>query len=100
MTLRTLNYGNYGTFLIMGNAGFCPSAVVSHCGRSFRWKVWMRVHVSSLVRIKSGFGALGCIPRGSINTTIMELGPQSHNGDGLLGPNSIIECIWTLWGYM
>ena len=37
MTLRTLNYGNYGiflmnignygTFLIMGNAGFCPSAV-------------------------------------------------------------------------
>ena len=28
MTLRTLNYGNYGIFLIMGNAGFCPSAVV------------------------------------------------------------------------
>ena len=27
MTLRTLNYGNYGIFLIMGNAGFCPSAV-------------------------------------------------------------------------
>ena len=27
MTLRTLNYGNYGTFLIMGNAGFCPSTV-------------------------------------------------------------------------
>ena len=26
MTLRTLNYGNYGIFL--GNAGFCPSAVV------------------------------------------------------------------------
>ena len=26
-TLRTLNYGNYGIFLIMGNAGFCPSAV-------------------------------------------------------------------------
>ena len=24
--LRTLNYGNYGIFLIMGNAGFCPSA--------------------------------------------------------------------------
>ena len=22
--------------------------------------------------------------------TIMELGPQNHNGDGLLGPNSII----------
>ena len=29
MTLRTLNYGNYGIFLIMGNAGFCPSAVAS-----------------------------------------------------------------------
>ena len=28
MTLRTLNYGNYDIFLIMGNAGFCPSAVV------------------------------------------------------------------------
>ena len=29
-------------------------------------------------------------PRGSIYTTIMELGPQNHNEDGLLGPNSII----------
>ena len=28
MTLRTLNYGNYGIFLIMGNAGFCPSTYV------------------------------------------------------------------------
>ena len=26
-TLRTLNYGNYGIFLITGNAGFCPSTV-------------------------------------------------------------------------
>ena len=26
MTLRTLNYGNYGILLIMGHAGFCPSA--------------------------------------------------------------------------
>ena len=25
MTLRTLNYENYGIFLIMGHAGFCPS---------------------------------------------------------------------------
>ena len=32
MTLRTLNYGNYGIFLIMGNAGFCPSAVSSSVG--------------------------------------------------------------------
>ena len=28
MTRRILNYGNYGIFLIMGNAGFGPSAVV------------------------------------------------------------------------
>ena len=28
MTLRTLNYGNYCMFLMMGNAGFCPSAVI------------------------------------------------------------------------
>ena len=34
MTLRTLNYGNYGIFLIMGNAGFCPSTVVSGLLRS------------------------------------------------------------------
>ena len=27
MTLRTLNYGNYGIFLTMGNAGLCPSTV-------------------------------------------------------------------------
>ena len=32
MTLRTLNYGNYGIFLKMGNAGFCPSAV---------WSLWV-----------------------------------------------------------
>ena len=24
-----INYGNYGIFLIMGNAGFCPSTLVS-----------------------------------------------------------------------
>ena len=29
MTRRILNYGNYGIFLIMGNAGFGPSAVVN-----------------------------------------------------------------------
>ena len=30
------------------------------------------------------------IPRGFIYTTIMELGPQNHNREGLSGPNSII----------
>ena len=29
-------------------------------------------------------------PRGSVYNTIMELGPQNHNKDGLLGPNSIM----------
>ena len=29
MILRTLNYGSYGIFLIMGHAGFCPSAVLA-----------------------------------------------------------------------
>ena len=45
MTLRTLNYGNYGIFLIMGNAGFCPSTVVAQVermkldsARSFHWR--------------------------------------------------------------
>ena len=57
MTLRTLNYGNYGIFLIMGNAGFCPSAVVpTHPGaktsalagpkfddgNNRQWSVWLR----------------------------------------------------------
>ena len=27
ITFRTLNYGNYGTFLIMGHAGFISSTV-------------------------------------------------------------------------
>ena len=36
MTLRTLDYGNYGIFLIMGNAGFCPSTVVLQIRVPFR----------------------------------------------------------------
>ena len=34
MTLRTLNYGNYGIFLIMGNAGFISSTALRRalCG--------------------------------------------------------------------
>ena len=32
MTLRTLNYGNYGIFLIMGHAGFISSTVVAILG--------------------------------------------------------------------
>ena len=30
------------------------------------------------------------LPRGSIYTTIMDLGPKSHSGDGLLGSDSIL----------
>ena len=36
MTLRTLNYGNYGIFLLMGNAGFCPSTVLGSLGSGLR----------------------------------------------------------------
>ena len=38
--------------------------------------------------LSPGFGTR--YSRGSIYTTIMELGPQNHNGDGLVGANSII----------
>ena len=39
MTLRTLHYGIYGIFLIMGNAGLCPSTVAfGHvCKAKVRW---------------------------------------------------------------
>ena len=30
------------------------------------------------------------LPKGSINSATMELGPQDHNRDGLLGPSSIM----------
>ena len=30
------------------------------------------------------------LPRGSIYTASLELGPQHHTKDGLLGPNSIM----------
>ena len=33
-------------------------------------------------------------------TTIMELSPQNHNGDGLLGPNSIIVVYMDPQGYL
>ena len=47
--------------------------------------------------LRSGFeaapvAAAGIVlyPRGSIYTTILESGSQSHTQDGLLGPNSIM----------
>ena len=42
MTLRTLNYGNYGIFLIMGNAGFCPSTVVYTLSPKYLYRNYIR----------------------------------------------------------
>ena len=46
------------------------------------------------VRAAAGFQAWVAFttmqPKGSIYTTIMELGPRNHSTDGLLGPNSIL----------
>ena len=39
---------------------------------------------------KRGVMAFGYYPRGSIYTTIMELGPPNHTQHGLVGPNSIL----------
>ena len=41
-------------------------------------------------RVKRKGAGFWFIPRGPIYTTIMELGPQNHNGDGLLQANSKI----------
>ena len=48
MTLRTLNYGNYGIFLIMGNSGFCPSTV----GLGFREIEIERVREIEIERVR------------------------------------------------
>ena len=56
MTLRTLNYGNYGIFLMMGNAGFCPSAVSGRFLGAPR--DWGGAPASALVRAAS-IGAAG-----------------------------------------
>ena len=39
------------------------------------------------------------LPRGSIYSTVMVLGAQSHNMDGLLGPNSIMVLYMEPLGY-
>ena len=48
MTLRTLNYGNYGIFLKMGNAGFCPSTVGLRVYVRFRVYVVLRCKYQGL----------------------------------------------------
>ena len=65
MTLRTLNYGNYGIFLIMGNAGFCPSTVGT-----------IRGHYYQLLRLRplGGGGAL------ILHLALGDFGLPSHSG--------------------
>ena len=58
MTLRTLNYGNYGIFLIMGHAGFCPSAVVKGPGYKAVSKIQKRTTLT-LVEKNSGISDFG-----------------------------------------
>ena len=50
----------------------------------------------------SGFKAYRVykFPRGSRYTTIMELGPQNQNRDGLLGPNSIMVVYMSPLGFI
>ena len=71
MTLRTLNYGNYGIFLIMGNAGFCPSAVSS-------------IGLSRSPVKAQATPAIACIPRAGRlwGCSVLRLSPQ---GLGRLG---------------
>ena len=52
MTLRTLNYGNYGIFLKMGNAGFCPSAV-AYGRRGVQVKGALRVYIIAVTAVWS-----------------------------------------------
>ena len=54
MTLRTLNYGNYGIFLIMGNAGFCPSTVCNQRSSS-------GPQISIRARLLGSFDQLGTL---------------------------------------
>ena len=54
MTLRTLNYGIYGIFLIMGNAGFCPSTVLPELATA--GLVTLRDRVIRLCLLEGGCG--------------------------------------------
>ena len=63
MTLRTLNYGNYGIFLIMGIAGFCPSTVAPVKEAEEVGRRWDRRELQSpdlpVVGLLSRFGSYG-----------------------------------------
>ena len=65
MTLRTLKYGNYGIFLIMGNAGFCPSTVVLVLLQALILEVGMKVMGFFFRAVGAyGSGVLGRTVRG------------------------------------
>ena len=59
MTLRTLNYGNYGIFLIMGNAGFCPSAVVSYLPGPYGTYLFRAPYYDVLIKVLKKVGYVG-----------------------------------------
>ena len=58
MTLRTLNYGNYGIFPIKGNAGFCPSTVSPRCGTESKVEDSMDL-ITLGFRVQSNYIGLG-----------------------------------------
>ena len=61
MTFRTLNYGNYGIFLLLGNAGFISSTVEVPQGLiGFRvWGLEFRVWGLGLVGFRAYVTCLG-----------------------------------------
>ena len=70
MTLRTLNYGNYGIFLIMGSAGYCPSTVGSRLGFGSR----AQGLGSAVSGSAPSLGLESWVPlKGSIRVTIRDL---------------------------
>ena len=89
MTLRTLNYGNYGIFLSMGNAGFCPSTVgfgvwnqnPDHCDEDCLDPKGLRVHVPNQGSFQDYF-------KGSVKGSIGFMGP------GFKGPCT--QLVYTL----
>ena len=77
MTLRTLNYGNDGIFLIMGSAGFCPSTILlpgiqkpTVFGGGSRFRAF-KVQ-------ESGFGGFGASPCTFLKGTIVNPRKLEH----------------------
>ena len=60
ITLRTLNYGNYGIFLIMGNAGFISSTVSRAYTRHITASQQCLVCLSMSIAASQGVPTAGC----------------------------------------